>query len=114
MAEADQDAEVILFEHKFFQGKHKHVFGPAGEKDLHTTDKDDDFFDPARHVGTSSLVIKGTRIWQFFPRQDFEVGAPPNDKPIEVGPGVYGTTQAANPQLKDNAIQSLRPKPPSS
>jgi hypothetical protein len=110
MAEPDQDTEVILFEHKFFHGKHKHVFGPDGEKDLNARD-DHEFFDPARGVGrTSSIVIKGTKSWLFFPRQDFEVGDPPNDKPIEVGPGVYETTQAANPKLKDNRIQSLRPK----
>jgi hypothetical protein len=106
MAEADQDTEVILFEHKFFHGKHKHVFGPDGEKDLNATD-DKEFFRL-----TSSIVIKGPRPWLFFPRQDFEVGDPPDDKPIEVGPGVYETTQAANPKLKDNKIQSLKPKPP--
>jgi hypothetical protein len=105
MAAADQDSEVILFEHKFFHGRHKHVFAPDGEKDLNATD-DKEFFGKV----VSSIVVKGTRTWLFYPRQDFEVGNPPDDKPIEVGPGVYETTQAANPKLRDNNIQSLEPK----
>jgi hypothetical protein len=109
MPEAHQDTEVILFEHKFFRGKHKHVFGPDGESDLNRPGGggDVEFFKL-----TSSLVIKGTKPWLFFPRQDFEVGGPPPtwDEPIEVGPGVYETIQAANRKLIDNKIQSLKPK----
>jgi hypothetical protein len=105
MAPADQNSEVILFQHKYFHGKHKHVYGPDGEKDLNASD-DKEFFQL-----TSSIIIKGPATWQFYPRQDFEVGDPPWDKPIEVGPGVYETTQDADTRLKDNKIQSLRPKP---
>jgi hypothetical protein len=107
MAEADPVIpEVILFQHKFFRGKHKHVFGPDGESDLNLRD-DNEFFEL-----TSSLVVKGPKNWLFYPRQDFEVGGPPPawDTPIEVKPGLYETTQAADPKLKDNKIQSLKPK----
>jgi hypothetical protein len=106
MAAGEPNTEVILFEHKFFRGRHKHVFGPEGESDLNKPE-DNVFFKL-----TSSMVVKG-KPWLFYPRQDFEVGGPPPawDTPIEVGPGVYETTQQANPKLIDNKIQSLQPKP---
>jgi hypothetical protein len=102
---ADEMPEVILFEHRHFHGAHKHVFEP-GEKDLNARD-DKLMFDPARGVGkTSSIVVKGTKIWLFFTKQDH------TPKPgLEVKPGRYPTTEDAHPGLKDNFIQSLQPKP---
>jgi hypothetical protein len=56
-------------------------------------------FDPARGVGkTSSIVVKGTKIWLFYPKQNF-TGTDPEDG-WEVKPGVYGVTEHANRKLK--------------
>jgi hypothetical protein len=98
MTEADQVIpEVILFEHRYFHGAHKHVFGE--ERDLNAAD-DKLFFKK-----TSSIVVKGTRTWLFYPKQDFT-----GSQGLEVKPGLYETTEEANPQLKDNEVQSLKPK----
>jgi hypothetical protein len=97
MAEPDQVIpEVILFEHRYFHGQHKHVFGE--ERDLNAAD------DKLFAGKTSSIVVKGASTWLFFPKQDFTGGA------REVKPGLYETTEEANSQLKDNEIQSLKPK----
>ena len=100
MAEAHQDTEVILFEHRYFQGDHKHVFGPDGVKDL-KAGPDPEFYDK-----TSSIVVKGPKSWLFYPSQDFTPAA----EAAKVGPGVYATTEAAHPKLKDNKIRSLKPE----
>jgi hypothetical protein len=89
--------EVILFEHKYFRGAHKHVF-QDGEADLNGP-FDKDFYDK-----TSSIIVKGSKPWLFYPKQDFTGGA------REVKPGRYATNEAAHPDLKDNKIQSLKPK----
>jgi hypothetical protein len=95
---AEVDPEVILFEHRHFHGAHKHVF-QDGEKDLNAAD-DKLFF-----TKTSSIVVKGTKSWLFFTKQEF------TPKPgLEVKPGRYPTTEDAHKDLKDNQIQSLKPK----
>jgi hypothetical protein len=113
MPEAHQDTEVILFEHPWFRGKHIHVFGPDGDKDLNAG--------LGRELlagQVSSIVVKGPRAWLFYPKQDFRGVEPPPGTPPgtevgwEVGPGVYGVTEHAHPQLKDNKLQSLKPRKP--
>ena len=96
MADADPVIpEVILFEHPLFHGEHKHIFGE--ERDLNAADL-------AFFPKVSSIVVKGTRNWLFFPKQNFRGGA------REVKPGRYDTTEAAHEQLMDNQVQSLKPK----
>jgi hypothetical protein len=60
----------------------------------------------------SSIVVKGSRPWLFYPKQDFR-GTDPEDG-WEVGVGVYGVTEHAHRKLKDNKLQSLKPKKPPS
>jgi hypothetical protein len=103
MPGGDQDTEVILFEHPWFRGQHMHIFGPDGDKDLNAG--------LGRELlagKVSSIVVKGSRPWLFYPKQDFR-GTDPEDG-WEVGVGVYGVTEHAHRKLKDNKLQSLKPK----
>jgi hypothetical protein len=95
---ADEMPEVILFEHRNFQGDHKHIFEP-GEEDLNGP------FDKRFANKTSSIVVKGTKSWLIYPKQNHTGGA------REVRPGRWKTTEAAHKDLKDNEVQSLEPKP---
>ena len=89
---------VILFEHLYFHGAHRHVIGNKGEANLNARD-DDDFNDK----GTKSFIIlEGD--WEFFADPNFE-----NQLGGTLGPGSYKSVNQDLEAGSDNQISSLCP-----
>jgi hypothetical protein len=91
-------AHVILFEHQYLFGAHKHVF--ESNPSLYRATQGDDF---DMNDKTSSLVVlEGD--WEFFADPNFE-----NQLGGTVGPGVYSSITDALGGGSNDKITSLRP-----
>jgi hypothetical protein len=85
-------SHVILFEHWWFHGNHKHVFGREPNLDA---DDDDSFNDEV----SSIVVLEGQ--WQFFRHVNFV------DFLGHLGPGVYPWVEDVG--IPNDQISSLFP-----
>ena len=94
---AEELPEVILFEHRFFRGRHIHVFqdepnlADPGAAGASSTGLLNDF--------TSSMVVKG-KNWTFFEDKNFK------ERPVTVKPDAYKEVELAG--LRNDKITSLR------
>ena len=89
---------VILFEHLYFHGAHRHVIGNKGEANLNARD-DDDFNDN----GTKSFIIlEGD--WEFFKDWNYQ-----NKLGETLGPDLYDHVGSALGGTATDQISSLRP-----
>jgi Beta/Gamma crystallin len=83
---------VILFEHRNFHGRHKHIF--QNEPNLNATD-DNSF----NKITSSAVVLQGT--WEFFREPNFKDGTG-----LQLGPGLYASI--AEMEIQEKAVTSLR------
>lgn len=87
------DAEIILFEHANFHGRHKHVF--SAESNLNAGD--DSFFNDRV---SSMVVLKGN--WEVFRHSQYV-----QPYPVVLGPGRYSWVGAIG--ITNDDMSSLRP-----
>lgn len=83
---------LVLFEHRKFRGRHKHIF--QDEPNLGTDD--DNSFDD---LTSSIVVLEGT--WEFFRNSDFD-----HRTGLTLGPGLYPSI--AEYEIAEKAVSSLR------